>query len=276
MDQRFAQLLNRMAGIDMSALNRYLPQITGAGTQAMDAARRVGGIEQRLLPSQLAYGRDISALTPQFLGQAQSWLNPPETSPIFQNIADRTTQGAAAANAMSGVAGPYAAGDITDALTKARLGFMGMAPQMASGFAGAGETAATQGAGLQSGALQNYLGLVGAPEQAALSRTLGNIGQATGLAQPTMQDITNYMGLGQSASQIAGQLGQQGFLEQQSQLGNLGGLFGGLLGAGPLGGLLYGAGGGAFGTGQGLFPWLGGLFGGGGGGGDMPGGNFYG
>jgi hypothetical protein len=75
------------------------------------------------------------------------------------------------------------------------------------------------------------------------------------LPQNILQDLQSYLRLGQSASDLSGTLGQQGFNQQNTQLAGIGNLVGGLLGGSGTGGL----GGGASAVG-GLLP---GLFGGG-------------
>jgi hypothetical protein len=105
------------------------------------------------------------------------------------------------------------------------------------------------GSTLAGGALQGLSGLSG------LQGSTANLGQsAYQLPQQAISDLMQYMGLGQSASQLSGQLGQEGF--NQTALGLAGGLSGvnSLFGANSL----LGGSSGLFGSGG-----LSGLFGGG-------------
>jgi len=263
MDANFQRLLSEMMKSDFGALSRYMPAIMGAGTESLGAAERAGAYESAMLRPELAQARMVSGMAPQFMGQASAWLDPAQTSPIYRQMAGQATQGAEAANAASGVYGPYAAGGVNDALRQLQLGWSAQAPQVAAGLAGSGQNAASMGQNLGTGALSSYLNLVGKPEQTALSGIFGNLGSAFQLPQQTLQDILPYLNLGQAASGLSGELGNLGFQQQQQQLQNLGGLGMGLLGGGALGQLLYGGGGGAFGSGGGLLPFLGSLFQGG-------------
>ena len=102
---------------------------------------------------------------------------------------------------------------------------------------------------------------IGSNALSGLSSLAGLGNQAfTGLPQQSISDLMQYMGLGQSASGISGQLGQMGF----NQLGA--GIGGGLSGLSSLNSLMGGGSGGLFGS-SGMFGSggaLGSLFGGGG------------
>jgi hypothetical protein len=265
MDRMYQGLVQNMFGTAQNLPGQYLPLIQQAGSQALGAANTASGYAPWLLDQGLAGSRYLSGLVPGFAGQAGQWLEPAQYSPIYRQMANAAQQQGAASNAAAGVYGPYAANTIDQALNNLQLGWSAQAPQVASGLMQAAGQAGQGGQALGENALQNYLSMTGAPQQAAIAGTLGTMGLPYSLGQQTLGDILPYLNLGQTAALDAGQLGALGFQQNQQQLGNLGGLFGSLLGGGPLGSLLYGGGGGAFGSGQGLFPFLGGLFGGGGG-----------
>ncbi len=125
------------------------------------------------------------------------------------------------------------------------------------GSAGSGSTT---GAGLENSALAQYLSGQQQPYntgvnfgQNALSglSSVTNLGnQQYLLPQQVLQDLESYMGLGQSASGISGQLGQMGFNQLASGIGGgiagANALFGGG-GSGGSGGLLSGLSGAASG-----------------------------
>jgi len=274
--QLYQQLIQTLNNLGMGQLSTYLPQIQTAGNQGFWAGQTAGALAPQQLQQGLnaqnmvsGLGPQYAAMVPQFLGQASQWLNPPGTSPIYQQMANRTAQGASAANAASGVYGPYAAGMQNEAQKNLAMNWMQAAPQnaaqlMSSGLgAGQGAMGAAEGAqNLGANAIRNYLSFVGRPSQDALSGTLGNIGQLTNIPQMTMQDILQYLNLGQDASRTSAALGNLAFQQQQAQQQGFGNFLGGILGGGPIGSLLFGPGGAGanlFG-GAGLFP---SMFGGG-------------
>jgi hypothetical protein len=129
---------------------------------------------------------------------------------------------------------------------------LGLGTTGATGLSSLGMAPYSTGATIGNNALA---GISNLQSQLAGATQLGNNQYV--LPQQVLGDLMQYMGLGQSASQLSGQLGQQGFTQAAQGIGGLlsggnalfgsNGMFGG---SGGLGGLF---GGGAAPAGQGLF-----------------------
>jgi hypothetical protein len=202
MNNLYSSLVSQMGKIGQQDINRFLP-----GLQA-----QVPGAEQ---------------FANRSLGIANQYLNPPQTSPIYQNLADQARQQSAASNAASGVYGPYAANTTNQALNQLSLGWQTQMPGQAAGIAQGG--------------------------QSVLGNAFGNINNLFGLPQQSASDALQYLNLGQNAAMNAITGGNIGFQQNQQQLGDIGGLFSSLLGGGVLGNTLFGGplnfgGGGLFGS----------------------------
>lgn len=260
-DPNAQSILSQMFNAGTGNLQQYLPQIQQAGQSGINAANYAqGNLSPTLYNQGAAAATGLGNLVPGFTGLASQWLNPPQTSPIFQQAQNLTDQGAAAANAASGVQGPYAAGNINNANQQLLLSYLQLQPQMASQYANAALQAGSGEQALANQTLQNYGYTQGGAAQNAIQQLLANTGNAFSLPGSTYADIANYLGLTNNAANLAGQLGGLGFNQNQQQLSNIGGLLGG----GGLG--LLGVGGALnAGLGGGLGSTLGSLFGGGGG-----------
>lgn len=139
---------------------------------------------------------------------------------LYNQTLNQTLQQSAAANARSGVAGtPYGQAVTDNALNNFNINWQNQ--QLNRAISGGEAAQSIYGTGLQ-----NLVG--GAGAQFNASNTVGNdaLTGATNLAnlgnnqyflaQQTLNDLQSYLNLGQSASQISGNLGNLG----QQQLGN--------------------------------------------------------
>jgi hypothetical protein len=249
-------------------LSSYAPGLLNAGSGLLNAGQQQIG----LAPQLAAMGMD-----PQ--------------KQLYNQQLNQTTQGAQAANAASGVAGPYAASTVNDATQNFNMDWQNQQLQRAlAGAQGAGQALSTGGAAQTLGG--NLIGAAGPIEQQALSMAQGPaayyqqllnafnqqgqaglsaLSGATNLGNTAYQqaqipagDIQSYLGMAQGAPGAAANLGNLGFNQNQSQLGNLGSLLNAGLGGGAIGSALYGSNSGTpFGQG-GLLGGLTSLFGGGG------------
>jgi len=252
-DVNAQNLLGQMYGWGTGNLSQWLPQINQAGSSGVNAANYVqGAYSPQLLDAGMLNALGIGGLAPQLTGLASQWLNPPGTSPLYQQLEGQTMQGASAANAAAGVEGPYAASTTDQALNNLRLGWLAQQPSMVSGLTSAASGAAGQELSLAGAAEQNYFGTQGGAALSALNNMFGATGNAFGIPQQTLADIMPYLQLGQNASNLAAGAGATGFRQNQTQLGDIGALTGSVLGGGVLGNTLFGGplnfgGGGLFG-----------------------------
>ena len=207
---------------------------------------------------------------------------------LFNQLQNQTAQSAAAANAMSGVSGPYAASTVNNALQNfginwqnqqlgreaqaaqtanqlggqiGNLGGMGLnqaimgaqaGPQVLGGIAGLGSQIANLTA--QSAGMPYQTSVGQSQNTLPILTALTNLGlQGLPSGQQTIADINSYLGLGQTASQNAVKSGTAGFNQDTQQLLGIGSLLGGALGGGGLTSPRFGSGGltGALGLGNG-------------------------
>ena len=172
----------------------------------------------------------------QLAGYGQQTLNtafdPQQALYNQQSIQNLNNQNAI--NAMSGVAGtPYAAGITGQSQQNFNTNWLNQQlGRQATGLQ-AGGNALTQGGQLGTTGLNT----IGASSNAPYANynTLQNnniaaLSSSLGISQQTLQDILPYLGLGQAASSISGNLGQQGVNQLTSGLSGIGaglGLIGG-------------------------------------------------
>jgi hypothetical protein len=293
--------------IAYSTTNPSTSQIVGQDPYAQQALNASIYQQQNVAPTLSSYasgllpagsgllnaGQQQIGLAPQI---AEAGFDPQNT--LYQSELNKTQQGASAANAASGVAGPYAASTINDAVGNFQSNWDNQQlARMVQGIQGAGSALSTGGAAETLGG--NLISAAGPLEQQALSMAQGpaayyqqllnafnqqgqaglsalsgatNLGNtAFNLAQVPAGDIQSYLGLAQGAPGAAANLGNLGFNQNQAQLGDLGSLLNTGLGGGSIGNALYGSQGlsGALGLpqGSGLLGGLSSLFGGGAGGG---------
>lgn len=238
------------------ALNYYIPGATGQGQAA----------QQALLGTGQTMGNEAGALqgaTQQVINQA---FDPNQAQ--YQDLQNQAAQQSAAGAAFSGLTGtPYAQGLANDAQDTLAINWQNnlLNNQIqglnagASGFNNASNLA-TQGANAvnQSGLLPAqdvsslYNSLLGSQGTAlsqlygAGNQNLSSLGNLAGLGSGYQTQLENalqsYLGLGQSAAQLAGNLGNQAFNQNQTGLGNIIGAAGLgsnlLLGGGGLSGAL--------------------------------------
>lgn len=156
-------------------------------------------------------------------------------SALFNRTQQEVTDQSNAANAMAGVGQtPYGASVTSNALGNFDINWQQQQQQQQAAALGAATgayPAATSlaassaalpystGANIASNALQGLGSQV----------NLGNSQYA--LPQQAIADLQSYMGTGQQASQISGQLGALGLQEEQNSLSGIGSLFGSLFGS---------------------------------------------
>ncbi len=250
-------------------------------TNAINAMSGIGGSPYGASVAANAMGNfDINWQNQQLARQAQA---AGAASPLFQ-----AAPGLAALSAglPSGAYGNQlnmvnqALGNQNNAGIAGAGGFGNLLSGLSGGFSGANQLGQTGAAALGTfGAAPFQAGAqVGTTDLSALGTQAGLGNQAFQLPQQAINDLESYLGLGQSASQLSGALGQQGFNQFAQGLGGglsglnslfgsnslfggssglfgAGGMFGGGAGGGGfLGGLgdMFGAGGAAGGSGAGL------------------------
>ena len=249
-----------------SAYAALLDPNTAAAQQALTGAGTAGQYATGTLAPQLqgAAGQ-LFGVTPQALSAASQILNTgfdPQQA-LYQQTLNQTTQQAAAQNAASGVGGtPYGQSVADQATNNFNLNWQNQqlareatAASAYGGLTGAAGNAASQAGNLGSAATSaistgsSLPYTTGATEASnalqGLSSTVNIGNQQYVLPQQVLNDLQSYLGLGQSASQISGSLGQTGLNELSQAASGIGGglslvngLAGGTSAASGLGGLL--------------------------------------
>lgn len=243
--QTLQPLINASAGggAGTPAATAY-PQATQAVTNfltqspfapgAIQSAQQAAGIGQ-------LGGQQIANATGNVLNTA---FDP--QSALFNRTQQQVIDQSNAANAMAGVAGtPYGAGVTGENLSNFDINWQ--AQQLANQQAGLNTATSAYPAAANlvssSGGLPYSTGAtIGSNALQGLNSqvNLGN-NQYT-LPQQTISDLLQYLGLGQSASQISGQLGLEGAQEEALGMQGIGSLFGGLgtlgLGGAALAGII--------------------------------------
>jgi hypothetical protein len=196
-------------------------------TMAQQGATGAAAMGQPVANMQMGGAQSLYGMGNQI---AQTAFDPQQQ--LYDRLANQTNQQANVANAQAGVQGPYAAGNINQAMGDFNLNWQNAQLQrMNQGLTGAGRAYAGAsdlgGAGI--GTLQSsqaipystYLGQQG-DYLNSLNSLSGGALNAFGVPQQAMQDMQSYLQLGQSASDI-GRLNAGAAFNQQSQLGqNLG------------------------------------------------------
>jgi hypothetical protein len=297
-DTQYQTLLNNLYWPSLGSLNAVSSSTGGAGAAgwaypyAQNAAYNIGAnpyaqegigaaesLAQNFAPQLSSFGGGLLNAGQGLLnaGQQELGMAPqlfaagadPQQA-LYDSSFNRITQAANAANASSGVAGPYAASTITDAQGNFENQWQNQQLQrMLQGAQGAGQALGAGGNAISQGT--NIIGQAGPLEQAALALKMApgqayqgqqsaalnalpgavNIGEgAFNESNSVLSNLANYLNLGRGASLASGNLGQLGFnqgAQSAAGLGQLAGLgsnfaFGsqglsGALGLGP-GGLL--------------------------------------
>ena len=233
-DQNYQNLLNNMytqgqqlpqqtLGQESSIVNN---QVLGGQYQTpfINAAAGAGqAATNQVAPMQFGAAQQLYGAGQNMLQQAG---NP--QSALYNQLQQQTTDQLNAANAASGVSGPYAAGVTGMGLNNFNMDWQnqllqrnalanqvaGQDFQGASGLGGAGVQSLYQGGQMPYGAYQQVYG----NQLQALQGLQGQTTAAWQLPQMAMNNMQSYMGLGQSAgvNALAGQ--NQGF-NQNLQLG---------------------------------------------------------
>lgn len=197
--------------------------------QSLQGAQTVAGLGT-------PYGQGLVGQGQQLAGYGQQTLNtafdPQQGLYNQQSIQNLNNQNAI--NAMSGVAGtPYAAGITGQSQQNFNTNWLNQQlGRQATGLQ-AGGNALTQGAQLGTTGLNTIGSASNAPYanyNTLQNNNLAALSSSLGISQQTLQDILPYLGLGQAASSISGQLGQQGVNQLTSGLSGIGaglGLIGG-------------------------------------------------
>jgi hypothetical protein len=214
-DVNYQTLLNQMFATGQGLPQQLLPQYQqyAANIQnnpfaasALQGAQTYGGLAQQGAGALQGAGNAI-------LGQA---FDPQQA--LYNQLQQQMTDQLNAANAASGVSGPYAAGTTAQGLTNFNIDWQNQQLQrMLSGEQGAGQAytgALSLGQGGSQLPYQTYLGQQQAGLGGLQALTTG-AQQAFGLPQMTLSDIQSYLGLGQAAgaNALAGQ--QQAFGQNQ-------------------------------------------------------------
>jgi|HubBroStandDraft_1064217.scaffolds.fasta_scaffold00409_13 hypothetical protein len=235
-DALYQNIFNSMAGPAGNLPGQVLP-----GYQAY-----AGNIQNNPFAGQALQGAQLgAALGPQaagiemggaqnLFGGAQNVLNTgfdPQQA-LYGQLQNQTTQQANAANAMSGVTGPYAAGTIDQSLQNFNIGWQNQQlgrqeSSLASAGTGFGQAGALGNAAIgtlaQSSQLpySTYLGQQ-QTDIGALGSLVGGTNAAFGADESLANLLQSYLGLGQSATGLA----QQGQAQQFGQNQILGQQFG--------------------------------------------------
>jgi hypothetical protein len=275
--------------------NPYASMAQGTAGQVGSDLTQVGNDNSVLgqmfksqVPGMMQAGQDVYNRLIPAGNQVWDAANDPQQA-LYSQLLGQNQAAATAQNAQSGLAGtPYGAGLLNDAtrnfgmqwqnnqLGRQMQGLQGLESANTQGLGammsadqGAGQMGQL-GANLQNKGLGQYLQGGQLPYQTSIGQAqtgLGGLNQMITLGDQQfqipmelMQMLQGYLNTGQNASRLALEGGHQGFNQQQTGLGNIGGLLG-------LGGSLLSN----FIPGGGLLSGLSGLFGGGGGGGTYPG-----
>ncbi len=235
-DQLYQNIFNQMSGPAGQLPGQVLP-----GYQAY-----AGNIQNNPFAAQQLQGAQAgAALGPQVSGMqmqgaqalqggAQNLLQQgfDPQSALYNQLQNQTSQQANAANAQAGVSGPYAAGTIDQSLQNFNIGWQNnQLGREQTALQGAG-TGFGQAGALGNQAIQTLPTAAGLPYSTYLSQQQNDIGALSSLTSGTnaafgpneslASMLDSYLGLGQSATQIA-QTGQAQQFSQNQILGQEGG-----------------------------------------------------
>jgi hypothetical protein len=259
-----------MAGLTNAANLQAAPgALAGqALQQQISPIQAAGGLQNQALAS-LAAAQGAQAAPGALAGQAaQQQIAPNQAAAgLYDQALQQQLRGISGAAGLYGQAGGLTGQNI--AANQAAAGLYSGLPQLANAYTGAYGTLGQQIAASAAQPGQAYLGQQNA-QTAALQNYLSQLGQAGGLTQQAanvgqsqfnepnalLQAMETYLGTGQNAAQLAGNLGQMGSQQSAQGLAGLTGL--GVLGSNALFGSNspFAAGGG---TGGGLVGALGGF-----------------
>lgn len=191
---------------------------------ALTGAQNIANTGQTLSGTQFGYAGQLANLGNQV---ATTAFDP--QSALYNQLQNQTTQQAAAANATSGVQGPYAAGTIDQSLQNFNIGWQNqqLARQVqgeqtaGQAYAGA-STLGTAGLGSLSTTYNVPYSTYLSQQQGdlgALSSLTGGYSAAFGPDQSLANLLQSYLGLGQTATGLA-QAGQQQGFNQDQVIGN--------------------------------------------------------
>ena len=217
--------------------NPYNPQL-------QQGANTIGSMGPGVGQSMVGLGGQLAGYGTQV---ANTGFDPQQQ--LYNQLQQQTVDQSQAANAAAGLgSSPYGAGTTNQALQNFNISWQNQQLQnQLQGLAGA-EGAYQTGTGLQTAGLNTIQQSSAAPAQAyagiqnqvfPAAQSLTGIGnQVYALPQQLINNIQSYLGLGQSAASLSGQLGQEGQNELTQTLGGIGSLAGGVgLGATGLSGL---------------------------------------
>lgn len=229
-DQQYQDIFNNLGPYTTALPGQVIPRLQTYASniqnnpyaaQQMAGANQVAALGQGVGASDIAYGNRLGAAGNQILDTAFDPQNA-----LYNRTQNQIAQQAAAANANSGVTGPYAAGVTNQALGDFNLNWQDrqlgrqaqgeqIAGQAYSGAAGLGTAGLGTIQGASSLPYTTYLGQQNTDIGALSSLTAG----VQGAINPAISEanlLQSYLGLGQTAERNA-LIGQnQGF--QQSQL----------------------------------------------------------
>lgn len=232
-DSMYQSIFNSMAPYASNLPSQVIPGYTAASTNIQNnpyASLQTSGANQVASEGQnvagTAYG-DMTSLNNAGNQIYQTAFDPQQA--LYNQLQNQTTQQAAAANAASGVTGPYAAGVTDQALQNFNINWQNQQLQrQATGEQAAGQ-AYSGATALGNAALGTLTTATSLPYQTYNTQQGNDISALNSLVSGTNAAfapdtaeanlLQSYLGFGQSASQLA-QAGQQQGFAQNTSLGS--------------------------------------------------------